>query len=137
MRISDWSSDVCSSDLGHEVHTAENDGCGVVSVLGEHGQSVAVAAGIDPSDDLVALVVVSEDEEPVAEGGLGGGDASLEVFGVGVGVALVERLLEPQHLGVPSTWRFRLWTAGTARSPLPRGWRDRKSTRLTPVTNAH
>ena len=43
-----------------------------VLLLGEHRQAVAVAAGVGPADHLVALVVVAEDEDAIAEGGLGG-----------------------------------------------------------------
>ena len=53
--------------LGHEVHAAEHDVGGLVVVGGEAGELERVAAGVGPLDDLVALVVVAEDQEPVAE----------------------------------------------------------------------
>jgi hypothetical protein len=56
------------------------------------------ASGIGPPDHLVALVVVAEDEDAVTERGLGGGDPDLEVLWRGVGVALVERVLESEHV---------------------------------------
>ena len=53
--------------LGHEVHAAEDDVGGAVVVRREAGELERVAAGVGPLDDLVALVVVAEDQEPVAE----------------------------------------------------------------------
>ena len=53
--------------LGHEVHAAEDD-------VGRRSLSAANRASLNesptavgPADDLVALVVVTEDDEPVAE----------------------------------------------------------------------
>ncbi len=54
--------------LGHEVDTAEHDVLGLGSLLGEHRQLERVAAGVGPGHDLFLLVVVTEDEDPVAEG---------------------------------------------------------------------
>ena len=65
--------------LGHEVHAAEHDVGGLVVVSREPGELERVADGIGPPDHLVALVVVAEDHEPVAELGLGRGDAGYEV----------------------------------------------------------
>ncbi len=48
--------------LGHEVHATEDDVLGLGPLLCEHRQPIRVAAGIGPLHDLVALVVVSEDE---------------------------------------------------------------------------
>ena len=62
--------------LGHEVDAAEHDVVGLGALLGEHGEPEGVATGIGPAHDLVALVVVAEDEHPVAERVLGGADAS-------------------------------------------------------------
>ena len=53
--------------LGHEVHAAEDDVVGLRALLGEHRQPERVAPGVGPAHDLVALVVVAEDEEPLAE----------------------------------------------------------------------
>jgi hypothetical protein len=57
------------------VHTAEHDVLGFGPLLGEDRQLVAVAAGVGEGDDLVPLVVVAEDEQALAQGLLGGGDA--------------------------------------------------------------
>jgi len=43
--------------------------------------------------------VVAEDEQAGPEVGLGGGDAGGERVGGGVGVALGQRALEPEHVG--------------------------------------
>ena len=54
--------------LGHEVHAAEHDVGRPRSLsAAKPGELERVAAGVGPADDLVALVVVAEDEEPVAE----------------------------------------------------------------------
>ena len=53
--------------LGHEVHAAEHDVGRLVVVRGEPGELERVADRVGPADHLVALVVVAEDEEPVAE----------------------------------------------------------------------
>ena len=93
--------------LGHEVHAAEHDEVGLWALLGEHRQAVAVAPGVGPADDLVALVVVAEDEQAVAEGGLGGGDALVRArLRVAVGVPLGERSLDAQHVRM-SPYGFR------------------------------
>ena len=67
--------------LGHEVDAAEDDVVGLWTLLGEHRQAERVAPGVGPAHDLVALVVVAEDEEPVAEGNLRGRDPFLEIVG--------------------------------------------------------
>ena len=57
--------------LGHEVHAAEHDElCFRVrgSLLGE---LEGIACHIGEGDDLIALVMVTEDVHPIAEGGLG------------------------------------------------------------------
>jgi hypothetical protein len=60
--------------LGHEVHAAEDDVGGVGTALGQLGQLEGVAPGVGPDHDLVALVVVAEDEDLGPEGGLGRAD---------------------------------------------------------------
>jgi hypothetical protein len=60
--------------LGHEVHTAEHDVLGRVVGRRQPGQPEGVPAGVRPAHDLVSLVVVTEDQELVAERRLGGGD---------------------------------------------------------------
>ena len=57
--------------LGHEVDAAEDDELGLGLVGGQAGEPEGVAPGVGPAHDLVALVVVAEDEQPGAEGGLG------------------------------------------------------------------
>src|SRR3546814_964897 len=52
MRISDWSSDVCSSDLVHRGHQAAFDADRVVQHLGNRRQAVGRAACIG-NDDVV------------------------------------------------------------------------------------
>ena len=65
--------------LGHEVHAAEHDELGVVLVGRDTRQAEAVAPGVGPAHHFFALVVVAEDEQPFAEGRLGGGESALRV----------------------------------------------------------
>ena len=74
--------------LGHEVHAAEDDVGGLVVVRREAGQLERVTAGIGPLDDLVALVVVAEDQEPLAQLGLRRGDPAVELVRGREGVAV-------------------------------------------------
>ena len=85
------------SRLGHEVHATEHDELGVGMLLREHREPERVAPRVGPPHHFVALVVVAEDEEAVAERGLRGADALREVVGVGKGVALRQRALDAQH----------------------------------------
>ena len=89
--------------LGHEVHAAEHDEVGLGPLLREHRQPVRVAAGVGPPHDLVALVVVAEDEDAVAERRPGPRRSARELVGRRRGVPLGERRLEPQH-GVNPRW---------------------------------
>ena len=57
--------------LGHEVHAAEDDVLRVRAGRGLPGQLERVAGHVGELDDLVALVVVAEHEDPVAERRLG------------------------------------------------------------------
>src|SRR5690606_16020327 len=68
--------------------------------------------GVREPDDLVALVVVAEDEQPVAEGLLGRGDAGGQVVGRRGGVPLGERGLEPKHVVWTSMGWLRLADGG-------------------------
>ena len=68
--------------LGHEVDAAEDDVVGGVLAGGVLRELERVAGVVGELDDLVALVVVAEDDEAVAERGLGGGDADVHL-GVG------------------------------------------------------
>src|SRR3546814_3579854 len=93
MRISDWSSDVCSSDL------------------------VLVLALADNRCDALEGFYVGDKYVPFA------GDGAVAGYN-----------------GQLSVW----WRPGTENQTVPAvltangpGWTDRKSTRLTPVTNAH
>ena len=70
--------------LGHEVHAAEDDPLGIRPGRGLLGQLEGVAGDVGELDDLVALVVVAEHEDPVAERRLGRAGAGDEV-GVGGG----------------------------------------------------
>ena len=65
--------------FGHEVDAAEDDVGGVVVVRCELRELERVADQVGPADHLVALVVVPEDEQPVAERFLRGRDASHEL----------------------------------------------------------
>ena len=68
--------------LGHEVHAAEDDELGVGAAGRVAGELEGVAGDVGELDDLVALVVVAEDEQPLAERRLGGAGA-LDEVGVG------------------------------------------------------
>ena len=57
--------------LGHEVHAAEDDVLGARASGRVAGQLEGVAGDVGELDDLVALVVVAQHEDPVAEGLLG------------------------------------------------------------------
>ena len=68
--------------LGHEVHAAEDDPLGIRPGGGLLGQLEGVTRDVGELDDLVALVVVAEHEDPVAQRRLGRAGARDEV-GVG------------------------------------------------------
>lgn len=70
--------------LRHEVHAAEHDVLGLRAGGGVPGELERVARDVGELDDLVALVVVAEDEDAVAEGGLGRA-GPLDEVGVGGG----------------------------------------------------
>jgi hypothetical protein len=95
---------VAGEDVGrlrHEVHPAEHDVLGLRAVLGQHGEPVGVSPGIRPTDDLVALVVMAEDEESIAQGVLGGADLAGEIVRRRHREPLGERGLEPKHVLEP------------------------------------
>ena len=72
-RITFWWSPVSTSADSAMKCTPQNTmNSASVLLLGEHREAVAVAAGVGPADHLVALVVVAEDEDAIAEGRLGG-----------------------------------------------------------------
>ena len=66
------------------MHAAEDDVVGLGPVGGGLRELERVARDVGELDDLVALVVVAEDEDPVAERGLGGPGA-LDELRVGGG----------------------------------------------------
>ena len=84
--------------LGHEVDATEHDVGGVVLVGGLPGEAEGVSPGVGPTHHLVALVVVTEDEQTWAERGLGRADPRLEILWRGHGVQVRERSLEPKHM---------------------------------------
>ena len=60
-----------------------------VLVGGEAGEAEGVAPGVGPAHDLVALVVVAEDDEPLAERGAGRADPRRRARrAIAVGVAV-------------------------------------------------
>ena len=113
--------------FGHEVHAAEDDVLGLGMLLGEHREAVRIAPGVGPAHDLVALVVVAEDEEPVAEGvpcavAIHRSSSSMDASVYRSG----ERGLESQHVvGGPPVRRLRLMTGGDSLVAAPRGCRSR------------
>ena len=84
--------------LGHEVHTAEHDVLGFGTLLGQHRESKRVTPGIGPRHDLVTLVVMPENEQPVAQGRLGVADPARQLVGRCRCVPLGERTLHAQHV---------------------------------------
>src|SRR5438445_13669586 len=89
--------------FGHEVDAAERRVLGLVVVGGEPGETERVAPCVGPAHDLLTLVVVAEDQQPVAEGGPGRADPGRELVGRGLGIAVGKRSLYP-HVWVPSRW---------------------------------
>src|SRR3546814_7563793 len=96
MRISDWSSDVCSSDLGRR-----DDEVLAIDFLLRRGTDDPVLNG---------AIETGQRDEPVVE-------------------IIFRRRIE--------TVGFLRFQIGIALAPIVDQDRDRKSTRLNPVTNAH
>jgi hypothetical protein len=78
---------------------------GAVDLRGHHGQLVAVSSQIGEADDVVHLVVMAEDQQPVAELGAAGGDAleqrlvvQIEVAGLGLRGRVGARSFEQREL---------------------------------------
>src|SRR3546814_2864333 len=125
MRISDWSSDVCSSDLGGNVLAPERSQSGgnvvlVVVAGGDHDVYVEPAQCVQDQLDLVA----GRDVE-----------SSLCDDDVGLRLRCPATDLRPSSLDV-----LALEVGGLVITQhlVPRGLKqDRKSTRLNPVTIAH
>ena len=117
-RITRWWSPVSTSADSAMKCTPQNTmSVAAVVVRGEAGQLEGVAAGIGPLDDLVPLVVVAQDQEPIAERRLGVGDPGVELVGRREGVAVRQRSLQSQHVESPEGCGVPLWPAGTAWSP--------------------
>ena len=102
--------------LGHEVHAAEDDVVGLGPVGGVARQLERVTGHVRELDDLVPLVVVAEDQEPLAELGLRRGDPAVELVGRREGVAVRQWSLHSQHVSPRGVWAP-VWPAGTAWSP--------------------
>src|SRR3546814_5338701 len=120
MRISDWSSDVCSSDL-----IAGQD---IAQVLRVGGIGVAVTVGV--GDDLEKAVVAEQLVNRCR-----GGDAVLEIGLVAfdLGVDLFVLCIPGLDAGIVDVAQLRGELIGGGAGAVG----DRKSTRRTPVTNAH
>ena len=78
--------------LGHEVHAAEHDELGVG--MGRHPlrQLVRIADVVGEANDLVALIVMTEDHQPRSERGFGRGDAAIHLLVAKADVPLRQRL---------------------------------------------
>ena len=81
------------------MHAAEHDVGGLGPRLSQLGQLEAVASRIDPANDLVTLIVVPQDEQPVAKRGLGGGDPLVQFLERGICVGGSQPALESHHCG--------------------------------------
>ena len=86
--------------LGHEVDAAEEDEVDALLVGGVLGELEAVAGEVGVLDDLVALVVVAENDEAAAEGGASGADALVDLFGRKAEVAAGDVLLPADKRGL-------------------------------------
>ena len=78
--------------LGHEVDAAEDDEVRVTAGRGVLRELQRVAGVVGEPDHLVALVVMPEDHEPIAECRFGGGDAQLHLLVRQPQIALGQRL---------------------------------------------
>ena len=87
--------------FGHEMHAAKHDRVCSVVLRRKLGEFVAVADRIGPADDFIALVVVSENDETVAERGLGSLDHRRQLLSVRDRVTIGQWSLESQHVGPP------------------------------------
>ena len=78
--------------LGHEVHAAEHDELGFRMLRDLAREAERVADVVGELDHFVALIVMAEDDEPVAERRLRGGDAAIELLVGQTEISLGERL---------------------------------------------
>ena len=78
--------------LGHEVDAAEDDVVSLMLPGGVLRELERVAGDVGELDHLVALVVMAEDDEPIAEGGASGGNAHVELVVGETEVGVRERL---------------------------------------------
>jgi hypothetical protein len=78
--------------LGHEVNAAEHDVFGLCAGFALARQLPRIADDVGVDEDLVALVVVAEDEEAVAEGLLGRPDPLVHLLETEAKVAFRQRL---------------------------------------------
>ena len=93
---------------------------------GDPGEAERVAPGIGPGHDLVALVVVAEDDHPGAERRLGGPDPRRSARpGRGRRVAVGERRLQADHVGYDPLGGAPVVAGGDSLVAHPRGCRPR------------
>ncbi len=78
--------------LGHEMDAAEHDGLGRVLRRGKLRQLQRVADRIGELDHFVALIVMAENDEPVAQRRPGGRDTDIELGLRQTEIALRQRL---------------------------------------------
>src|SRR3546814_8215880 len=112
MRISDWSSDVCSSDLLKVVDLLAEQGTRLVAIDNVH--VILTASGVARRDTLDAFrFLMSAGNVPLVVAGL---DVARQIFADDVELAYRSIIL-----------KLPLWQPG---EPAQRLIRDRKSTRL-------
>ncbi len=87
--------------LGHEVNPAEDHELGIVLVRSKTGKAERVASPVGELDDLLTLIVVPEDDEPLAEAGTGRGDAPDQSLGGCRVVVVRKRRLQAEHSVTP------------------------------------
>ena len=125
-RITRWWSPVrTSADSAMKWTPRKTMSVAAAVVRGEAGQLEGVAPEVGPLDDLVALVVVAQDQEPGAELVLRGPDPRPELFGPGQGVAVRQGGLQSQHWVAPSGERAPILAGGDSLVATPRGCRPR------------
>src|SRR3546814_3239359 len=97
MRISDWSSDVCSSDLG--IAKGENEIGGLAGAAGgAEDRAIVFAQNLEPRSDIIGVAHGGHDAERGADEG--GGDFGAQ-FLARIGLrSEAARLVAAQSLGV-------------------------------------